>query len=281
MNCLHVRSCTTAFVAITALSAVAFEEAEQAPAGDNWLRTQFQEDAATYEFFRDEAHNEPLKFVEKSIFHWKQDDDWRGDLFVWTWEDRPEVVGCILASNPTGSTRTIAHEFHQLTEKPLPMIRTASGSWHPKAGTPSLPLETAPKAAATDGLRLAELRNLARQFSVTMDSDGKPWELRLLPQPLYRYSSSKAGIIDGAIFAFVWTKGTDPEFLLRLECLQGKDGVQWNWTPIRFTTRSLVVHRNDQDVWSCPIGNGWQAGEVTEPYMSFFVKNVNVPADAE
>jgi hypothetical protein len=49
------------------------------------------------------------------------------------------------------------------------------------------------------------------------DNDGKPWELRLLPKPLYRYASRSQKVLDGALFAYVWTRGTDPEWLLLLE----------------------------------------------------------------
>ena len=44
-------------------------------------------------------------------------------------------------------------------------------------------------------------------------------ELRLLPQPLYRYepNDGDSPMVDGAVFGYVWTIGTDPEVLLVVE----------------------------------------------------------------
>jgi hypothetical protein len=253
--------------------------ADSAPAEQRWLQALFHEDAADYEFTLDEAGAQPLKLVDKPVFHWKQDDDWRGDVFVWTYQGRPEIVGCILASKKEGDSRTIGHEFHSLALKPLPRIPTIAGSWQAKEGVSLLPVEDAPKPAETEVLRLTQLRKLAREFTVSMEHEGQPWELRLLPQPLYRYSSPERGIIDGAIFAYVWTKGTDPEFLLVLECRKNEPAPAWSWVPVRFTTRALTVTQSDKQVWSCPAGPGWVQGERYETYVSFFARNVTIPAE--
>lgn len=254
-------------------------DGDGAPPEQKWLQALFHEDAADYEFTLDEERSQPLKFVDKPVFHWKQDDDWRGDVFVWTYQGRPEIVGCILASRKEGDSRTIGHEFHSLALKPLPKVPTIAGSWQTKEGVSLLPVDAAPKPAETESLRLAQLRKLAREFTVSMDHEGRPWELRLLPQPLYRYSSPDRGVIDGAIFAHVWTKGTDPEFLLVLECRKDGPDSSWFWIPVKFTTRALTVTRSDQQVWSCPAGPGWVQGDRDETYMSFFARNVTVPAE--
>jgi hypothetical protein len=249
-------------------------------AEQKWLQALFQQDASQYEFSLDEKQTRPLKFVDKPVFHWKQDDDWWGDVFVWTYQGRPEIVGCVLASDKKGESRTIAHEFHTLAFDPLPTVPTTAGSWQAKEGVSLLPMADAPKPAATEGLRLTQLRKLAREFTVSMEHEGQPWELRLLPQPLYRYSSPKRGVIDGAIFAYVWTKGTDPEFLLMLECRKGQPDPTWSWIPARFTTRALTVTRGDEQVWTCPSAPGWTQGDRFEPYMSFFSRNVTVPTES-
>ena len=66
--------------------------------------------------------------------------------------------------------------------------------------------------------RLVQTRSLAREFSGhTIDVNKERWELRLLSQPLFRYEKPEGDVIDGALFAFVTSAGTDPEVVLALE----------------------------------------------------------------
>ena len=59
--------------------------------------------------------------------------------------------------------------------------------------------------------RLAQMRALTHDFSAsTRDAKGRRWELRLLPQPLYRFKSTDPDVLDGALFAFVTSAGRTP-----------------------------------------------------------------------
>ena len=74
------------------------------------------------------------------------------------------------------------------------------------------------------------MRDLAREFSgTTQDLEEHRWELRLLPQPLYRYESTDPDVLDGAVFAFVTSAGTDPEAILVLEARKdpGASAPKW------------------------------------------------------
>jgi hypothetical protein len=58
--------------------------------------------------------------------------------------------------------------------------------------------------------------------------------MRLLPRPLYRYDvkpgPDSGGVIDGALFAYVTTKSTDPEIFLLLEANKSNTGApQWQY----------------------------------------------------
>jgi len=80
------------------------------------------------------------------------------------------------------------------------------------------------------------------------DPSGSLAQLRLLPQPLYRYEDPSIDR-DGGIFAFVWTAGTDPELLLRIESRQVDDQAVWCMQPLRFTWRALKLLRNGELAW--------------------------------
>jgi hypothetical protein len=217
---------------------------------DSPLREQYQLAAKKYEFFLDQDRKVPLVFEPKPIFHWSSDNDWSGDVFVWTARGRPEVVGCVLSS-PSKPERTAIHEFHTLSTEPLgPAEMAAKYRWAPKAGVEFKKLDGAP--AATAAGRLPQMRAISRDLHAFMESDGK-WELRLLPQPLLRYQPAEGDVIDGALFSWVWSRGTDPEVVVAIECLRTKQGLEWRYAPLRFTTREVWVKHGDKEVWRVPV----------------------------
>jgi hypothetical protein len=52
-----------------------------------------------------------------------------------------------------------------------------------------------------------------------------------------------------SLFAYVWTKGTDPEVILLLECRNLEDGPAWCYAPVRFSNREDWLHRGGAEVW--------------------------------
>src|SRR5262249_52453190 len=83
--------------------------------------------------------------------------------------------------------------------------------------------------------------------------NGGEWELRLLPQPLIRYQPKDGPVIDGALFTFVWTRGTDPELVLLLECRKTSAGRGWFYASVRFSNRALWLKHHDIEVWRGPV----------------------------
>lgn len=69
-----------------------------------------------------------------------------------------------------------------------------------------------PVPARSTAQRLVQMQALTRDFSAsTKDDKDRSWELRLLPRPFYRYESTDPDVLDGALFSFVTSAGTDPE----------------------------------------------------------------------
>ena len=207
----------------------------------------YRDDAERCSFLT--AGGEPLTLVKEPVMRWSTDDDWSGDIFVWTHEKRPEVIGCIM-SGPNGALRRVVHEFHLLGETPIaPAVVQNGRRWKAAEGLKRTRLVDAPPPAASASARLVQMRQIARSFTVTMENDGRPWELRLLPQPLLRYGHEDSEVADGALFCYVWPKGTDPEFILLVECRGDNGESAWHFAPARFTTRELWLKRNDREEW--------------------------------
>ena len=93
-------------------------------------------------------------------------------------------------------------------------------------------------------------------------------ELRMMARPLYRYPASNNSSLEGAIFAFVTTKGTDPEFLLAVECDPRATNDAWNVKPLRSCTRRLDLRHQGATVWRCDeYSEAQQKTKLSEPYV--------------
>ncbi len=216
----------------------------------------FQEQAAKYEFFLDGQRQQKLDLAEKPVMRWTADGNY-GAVWVWTRQGRAEVIGCLGAYVNAAGKLEGFHEFHSLTLKPLQKVEIGTvRSWESgKPGVEPKLLASADPPAATDKLRLIQMRNLAREFTAEMRSGKQTHRLRLTPAPLYRFQSTNPDVLDGAIFSFLWDNGTDPEFLLLLEARQTADGPRWHFAPVRFTWREVWVTHDDKELWRAPEHN--------------------------
>jgi hypothetical protein len=215
------------------------------------VRAEYQSDADKYAFFADGQHKQRLELVAKPVMRWSSLKDYSGDVFVWTKDGLPLVIGCML-SGPNGQrSRGMSHEFHLVANEPIAAIDLpARRRWQPEEGLKRLVVDGAPAPATSAAGRLTQMRQLSRAFMVHMEVVNGTWELRLLPQPLFRYGNDSTGVIDGALFAHVWTTGTDPEFILLLEFRRTENGPAWHFAPLRFTNRALRLEYNGRQVWS-------------------------------
>jgi hypothetical protein len=94
------------------------------------------------------------------------------------------------------------------------------------------------------------MRALCRDFAAHSLSVGDVrTELRLLPQPLFRYQSANPVVVDGGLFAFVCSVGTDPEAFLQLEVIETVDGPRWHYALARFSHMNLFAHYQNKEIW--------------------------------
>jgi hypothetical protein len=176
-----------------------------------------------------------------------------GDVFVWTYKGRPEVVASIFSHpHEPGRQRVMCHELHSLSPEVLTVDRDSPSAWEPKApGIDPKPVPGAPAPAKTAAARGVQLRAIGREFAGRSLSDREvSWELRLLPQPLIRYESPELGVTDGALFALVSSAVTDPEIILVLEDRQTPEGPRWVFGAARFSDMNLWLTHKRQEVWT-------------------------------
>lgn len=218
------------------------------------------EQAAACQIFQDEAHRQPLTLRTQPIFSWTnvlREDGQTGQVFVWMKDGRPEAVGTMFSTLATWMQpprRAVVHEFHTLSTQKLYPVKpeTSAYQWEPQAGLTRRPVPDAPAVADSSALRLVQMRDIARSFTgETRDMEQQRWELRLLPQPALRYQPEQTDVLDGALFLYVSTAGTDPEVIIPVEARREADGTyRWTYGIARFTDRDLIVRHEDQVVWS-------------------------------
>jgi hypothetical protein len=216
----------------------------------------YAKEAAEYSIAVESAPKQALELKKEPIFEWSnpiRSGLQQGVVFLWLRDGRPAAFGSIF-SQPDGKLpgRRVIHEFHALDPEKLLVSRpNAVNEWTPQAGLQRKELPDAGTPAEAAGARLVQMRRFAQEFTGhSLDKEGKRWELRLLPTPLYRYPVAKAGVADGALFTLVSTAGTDPEVLLILEAREENGKTRWEYACGRFSDRDLYVQRKDKEVWS-------------------------------
>src|SRR5262245_4972110 len=215
----------------------------------------------------------PLELVREPKLKWSNPamSDVQGNVFVWTRDGRPLVVGSLTKWFSPKSV--MQHEFHSLAEESLSARFHGDPVWTTSAaGLKFTDVPNAAGPAANEAQRVLQLRKVAKEFSATAHYRNAPsdTELRLLPQPIHSYAAPKQGILNGGLFAFV--RGTDPEIFLLVET-RGKDAAsaRWQFAVARMTNMAeLRVRHQDKQVWEAGLLN-WKdvSGSHEQPYTAF------------
>lgn len=177
----------------------------------------------SYEVFCDEDATRPAKLREEPIFRWSNPERAAiaGDMYLWTNQGRPHATIGIWTYDDVKDS----HELQSLAVSPFIARGSLYSDWRPSApGVEFRRVETQLAPATSAALRLGQMRQVARERFVARmtKNSGSVEELRLIPQPLYRYDECPDGVIDGAMFAYA--VGTDPEVLLIMEVREGESG---------------------------------------------------------
>ena len=103
-------------------------------------------------------------------------------------------------------------------------------------------------------LRLRAAPKVASKRSRLASTKGaKPFELRLLTQPLLRYETDDDYGADGALFGYV--QSTAPVGSLLLESRKTEDGHRWHYAFSSLVSGTVTARYRDQEVFSLERGN--------------------------
>lgn len=211
------------------------------------LRKLMDESISWTELFADERSATPM--TSRVVMRWANNTRGSEDgmTVLLLSAGRPEAVFCAYPW-----MNNLLHEYDSLSRGTLLAKRDGVVVWSPeKPGVTFHAIPNADAPAETPVARLRQMKGLAAQFSSTMlgwksDKSDRE-ELRMLPQPLYRYESTRKDLLDGAVFGFV--QGTDPETLLMLEAFKQGDHFEWQFAFARRTSGELEARHKDRVIW--------------------------------
>jgi len=231
--------------------------------------------AAAYKCFSGPDNQHELKLVDKAILRWANPLGGReahGEVFLWTDGGRPAAAWSLyeFVDDKTGAFREY-QEFCSLTDQPLDFAGAVN--WAPAVpGVELKPFAEDVLPADSARQRLKQMRDLAARFTAEKTNrEGDTRELRLLPQPVYRYEPADGEVTDGALFALV--EHTDPEMFLLLEARGADNGARWHFAFTRMASVELKAHLNGTMVWEGPVLPWRDAlSRKDKPYTAFRVK---------
>lgn len=211
---------------------------------------------------------DPAKQLEvdpKARFRWGNPirvGNTHGDLFVWTYKGRVELVGTIFSYEVAGEQRRVAHGFHSMSTEPVTIRRQGRPSF--TIDGPGVDFEVIPEAptpAKSRGLRMAQMRRLAKSFSASLRDGQVERPLHPLNEPLFRFETNRVED-DGAVFAYVM--GTDPELIVAIVAKATPDGAKWHFAAGRFASKPLKLSYQRKTVWAYGDGVAKDDGYVSQ-----------------
>jgi hypothetical protein len=218
-----------------------------------------------------------LEMMKEPVLKWSNPDrgEIHGNVFLWTRDGRPLVVGSL---HKWFSPFThMSHEFHSFAEEPLAARFHGKEVWETsEPGVHFADVPGAPAFAAGEAQQLLQMKQLAKEFSGSKSGereDPKAIELRLLTQPIHRYSAPKQGLLSGGLFALV--HGTDPEIFLLIEA-RGKDAAtaRWQYAATRMTGVTVLLRHKDQKIWSSDALPSATIHDHKHAYTTFMFKEI-------
>ncbi len=246
------------FIPMTCVAAITFG-LSAVGAGDEPPRGKADESRAVLDRFargyqlylgKDEV---PLEMQPEPVLRWPnaRRDTLEGATFVWVRDGRPEAIGCIWENGGYW-----ANAFHSLSDSKVVGKHNTRTFWQTdKPGVEFNKFVDAAQPADSAAKRLTQMKALARRIECRLPEPNKrSEELRLLPQPFYRYKTEREDLIDGALFAFV--QGTDPEAVVVLEAVRRDGKSEWRYGITRRTAHAVEADLDGKPVWSVPLSNG-------------------------
>jgi hypothetical protein len=173
----------------------------------------------------------------------------KGSVWIWQRAGRPQTIMELYRG---ADGKSWVHVIHSLSAEAIRGEFGPEGPvWNPPAAAVkwnSFP--EAPPASDRPQVRARQIKELAQKFTAHefWDPNNSRYELRLLVQPVHKYSAAESGLVDGAVFLLCHE--TNPEVVLLIEVSQESDGgAAYRYALARLGHAELHVAFDKQEVW--------------------------------
>jgi len=172
----------------------------------------------------------------------------KGSVWIWQRGGRPHAVMELYRASESGAW---VHVIHSLSAEALDGdFATAAPHWTPPR--PGIEWKTFPEApvpAERPAARARQIKDLAQKFTAHefWDPNNSRYELRLLIQPVHKYSDPDSGLVDGAMFMLCHE--TNPETALLIEAVKEAGDTKFRYALARLGHAELHVSFADNEVW--------------------------------
>jgi hypothetical protein len=173
----------------------------------------------------------------------------KGSVWIWQRAGRPQAVMELYRG---ADSRSWVHVIHSLSPDALEGDFGGNAPrWLPP--TPGVTWTRFPDAAAPAErpvARARQIKELAQKFAAHefWDPDNSRYELRLLIQPVHKYSDPENGLLDGAVFLICHE--TNPEVALLIEAVRsGEKEPEFRYALARLGHAELHVALAGTEVW--------------------------------
>jgi hypothetical protein len=184
-----------------------------------------------------------------------------GTVWVWGSDGRPLAL---MAQGRDLDHPLSGYELIALSDD-VSAVMHDGWEWRPRKSALILKqFSDSPAMGGTEAARLIQMRALARRFEVSESFNSETHQLRLLPQPFYRYKDTAKGLIDGAFFNFA--HGTNPEALLVIECHQRPAAATWSYGFVPLAGAEVTARLNGESVWT---KRSTMGSRLQEPYSTW------------
>jgi hypothetical protein len=157
------------------------------------------------------------------------------------------------------------YEFLCLTAEKFVLQTSQGWTWTPADSAlefHTLDSDTPPHKSPV--VRVRQMKGLARRFAARERYKGGEFDLRLMPEPIDRYSVDDSELRTGAVFVFA--NGTNPEVLLMLE----NNDTGWQYALARLCGAEPTAQFDGQTVWNLPtmdeVGKSWNLNYTSDAH---------------
>lgn len=199
----------------------------------------------------------PVELIAHPLFRFSDSARGYSDGTIWAWGKTGRPVAILTVSRITTSIKGFKwiYELTSLSGNRVISEGKEGWKWTPRNTELDLkPIPDSPSVAGSPAKRLRQLKQLARRFEADefyrpkSQSKQEWYKLRLLPQPIHRYSTPDAKVRDGALFVFAY--GTNPEIILEIvSTAKNQSSPTWHYRCVRTSAAELRIRLNDSEVW--------------------------------